>query len=319
MTLTNERRETERKTELEQEAGRPLDGLVVGVDGPVLWVDAEEREYRCVLRGRLRKERQEAASLLVIGDTVTIRVLPDGSGVVEGRGPRRTELSRPVSFRGVTHVIVANLDLLVVVQAARQPNFRRTLTERFLALARHAGMDALVVVNKCDLEKAALVQLWVKPLVYSGVKVLLTSAATGEGLEELRGALAGKASVLAGQSGVGKSTLVNALYPQFAARVGAVSARHQKGRHTTTSGRLYRLPDGGYLADTPGLRELALFDDMEDQTAAVFPEIQAVAPGCKFRDCSHTHEPDCAVKAAVERGEIDGGRYESYVKMQGGK
>ena len=318
--MTYERQERQEvRGEREDAAVRQLDGLVVGVDGPVFWVDAEGREYPCTMRGRLRKDRQEAASLLVIGDAVAIRVLPDGSGVVERRAPRRTELSRPVSFRGVPHVIAANLDLLVVVQSARLPNFRRTLTERFLAMAHHARMDALVVVNKCDLEDGAIVRQWVRPLVDNGVPVLLTSAAIGTGLEELRCALTGKASVLAGQSGVGKSTLVNALYPQFGARVGAVSTRHQKGRHSTTSGRLYRLPGGGYLADTPGLRELALFDDMETETAEIFPEIQAAAQGCKFRDCSHTHEPHCAVKAAVERGEIDRGRYESYVRMQGGK
>lgn len=289
------------------------------MDGPLFWVNAGDQEYPCVLRGRLRKERQNAANLLVIGDGVTFRVLPDGTGVVEQRAPRRTELSRPVNFRGVTHVIAANLDLLVVVQAAHQPNFRRALTERFLAIAHHAGMDALVVVNKCDLEVIAVIRQWVKPLVENGVPVILASAITGAGLEELRQALAGKASVLAGQSGVGKSTLVNALYPQFQARVAAVSARHQKGRHTTTSGRLYRIPDGGYLADTPGLRELALFDEMEGTAADVFPEILSAARGCKFRDCTHSHEPNCAVKMAVERGEIDRDRYDSYLKMQSGK
>lgn len=292
---------------------------MVGVDGPVFWVNTGDREIPCTMRGRLRKQREEAAGLLVIGDTVSLRLLPDGTGRVEERAPRRTELARTVNFRGMKHVIAANLDLLVVVQAAHQPNFRRTLTERFLAIARRAAMDALVVVNKCDLEETAVIRQWVKPLVDSGVPVLLTSAVTGTGLEELRSVLAGKASVLAGQSGVGKSTLVNALYPEFGARVGAVSVRHQKGRHTTSAGRLYRLPDGGYLADTPGLRELALFDDAEDQVAEVFPEIQEAARGCKFRDCSHTHEPNCAVKEAVERGEIDRGRYESYVRMQSGK
>ncbi|MGE5675134.1 MAG: ribosome small subunit-dependent GTPase A [Mycobacterium leprae] len=270
----------------------------------------------CILRGRLKREQRLITSLVAVGDRVTVALLPDGTGAIESVEPRTSELSRP-GFHGYLHVIAANIDQLVVVAAAIQPRFKLGLVERFLTLAHRGKMQPLVVINKCELEAEATIRSWVAPLEASGVSVLLTSAREGRGLAELRERLAGRISCFAGQSGVGKSSLVNALYGEELARTTAVSDSSQKGRHTTTASRLYALPDGGYLADTPGIRQLALFDDEEQDDAVdeVFPDIVALAGGCKFRDCTHSHEPRCAVKAAVASGALPAVRYRDYLRL----
>jgi ribosome biogenesis GTPase len=295
----------------------PIDrtGLVTRAEGALLWVVLDGREVPCVLRGRLKKKQLRVTSLVVVGDEVEVSLLPDGQGVIEDVKPRRTELVRP-GFHGYAHVTAANLDLLAVVQSARQPAFQRTLVERFLVTAARGGMKAIVVVNKCDLEEESLIRSWVEPLAGNGVEVLLTSATTGRGVEELRGRLRGLLSCLAGKSGVGKSSLLNAMFPGLDLRTRPIAEGKDKGRHVTTSSRLYPLPGGGYLADTPGVKSLGLFEDTGDDVRGVFPEIVAAAGGCKFRDCGHTHEPDCAVKAAVKDGAIDEARYKSYVRLQ---
>ncbi len=291
-------------------------GVVVRAEGAGFWVDLGREEILCGLRGRMKKKQLRVSSLVVVGDEVIVQRLPEGGGVIEDRLPRRTELVRP-GFRGLPHVIAANLDQLVIVVSAHQPDFKRRLAERFLATAAHAGLEALVVLNKCDLEEQRVLATWVEPLVANGVEVLLASAYDGRGTSELRERLEGRVSGLAGQSGVGKSSLLNAMYPAYRIRTNVVSEDSGKGRHTTTSSRLYPLPGGGYLADTPGIRSLGLFDEVaEEGLGGVFPEIEAAAAGCRFRDCSHTHEPRCAVKEAVERGEIDEDRYRNYVRLR---
>jgi ribosome biogenesis GTPase / thiamine phosphate phosphatase len=293
-------------------------GIVTRNDGPRFWVDLGQSEVPCVLRGKLKREHQRVTSLVVVGDSVTVETQPDGTGVVSDLAPRRSELSRP-GFHGYVHVMAANVDRLVIVQAAQQPRFKLHLVERFLAMARRGRMEAVAVVNKCDLENPATVEAWVAPLRSAGVKVVLTSTTTGQGIAEIRQLLQGSISVLAGQSGVGKSSLVNAVFPEAMVRTSAVSEVTTKGRHTTTASWRYPLPGGGYLVDTPGIRTLELFEDAADQESIsdVFPEINEAAAGCKFSDCTHTHEPRCAVKAAVNLGVIDQQRYHNYLRMVG--
>lgn len=294
-------------------------GLVTRVDGPRLWVEASGQEYPCILRGRLKKEQLRQTSLVVVGDQVTVAPQPDGSGVIEAISERRSLLERP-GFHGYNHLIAANLDQLVIVQAAQQPRFKLHLVERFQAIAMRGGVPVVVVINKADLEAEATMRAWTAPLVNTGVEVILTSTTTGQGLAELKERLVGRLSVLAGQSGVGKSSLVNALFGEELARTGLTSVWSTKGRHTTTSSRLYPLPGGGYLADTPGIKTLEMFDDeAEGAVADLFPEITALAGGCKFRDCTHVHEPRCAVKAAVAAGEIPEVRYQNWVRLQQGR
>lgn len=196
--------------------------------------------------------------------------------MITGIHDRRSQLSRP-GFHGYEHVIAANVDQLVMIQSAAQPSFKRRLVERYLVIAHHGGMSPVLVVNKCDLVDGHVVRSWVEPLQTGGMPVLLTSAVTLAGLDALRSCLRARISVLAGQSGVGKSSLIRALYPDTA---------------------------------------VALFQDDVEATGIAFPEIEAVAPRCRFRDCSHTHEPGCAVKEAVARGEIDSDRYRNYVRLR---
>jgi ribosome biogenesis GTPase len=292
-----------------------ISGLITRVEGPRLWALAEGQEWPCVMRGRLKKEQLRQTSLVVVGDEVSVAPQPDGSGVIEAITDRRTILERP-GFHGYNHIIAANLDQLVIVQAAQQPRFKLHLVERFQSIAIRGGVPVVVVINKADLEVEATIRAWTAPLVSTGVDLILTSTTTGLGLAELKERLVGRLSVLAGQSGVGKSSLVNALFGEELAKTGLTSVWSTKGRHTTTSSRLYPLPGGGYLADTPGIKSLEMFDDEEEGAALeLFPEIAAHASGCKFRDCTHVHEPRCAVKAAVEAGEIPAVRYENWVRL----
>jgi ribosome biogenesis GTPase len=292
-------------------------GLVVGVSGPLFSVDVGGKETLCILRGRLKREKQNVTSLVVIGDEVEVALPPGGTGVIEEIAPRRTELARP-GFKGRTRVLAANLDQLVIVQATRQPVFKRHFVERFLALASRGGMRALVVLNKIDLEPPDLVARHADELRAAGVPVVLTAAKEGRGIDDLKSALLGRSSAMVGPSGVGKSRLLNAIDPTVKARVGDISEVHQKGRHTTTASRLYPLPGGGYLADTPGIRELALFEEDQQSIDAIFPEIEQAAAACRFRGCSHSHEPECAVKQAVERGEIAADRYRHFLRLIAG-
>lgn len=292
-------------------------GVITRNDGPRFWVDVAGREVACTLRGKLKQEHRMVTSLGVVGDEVQVSLLSAGEeGVIEGIGPRRTELSRP-GFHGYVHVMAANVDQMLIVVAAANPRLKRATIERFIVAARRGGIVPLVVVNKCDLRPAEEVEAEVAPLVV-GEEVLLVSAYAGLGLDLLRSRLEGRISVLAGQSGVGKSSLVRALFPELDLRIGRVNQQTGKGRHTTTNSQLYRLPGGGYLADTPGIRELGLFDPAEE-LAEVFPEIAERAAGCKFHNCTHTHEPRCAVKAAAESGEISSERLEHYQRLLAGK
>ena len=276
-----------------------------------------EAEVLCSLRGRLKRERQQATSLVVVGDHVEVSVQSDGTGVIQEVAPRRTVLERP-GFRDRTRLAAANLDLLVVVQSTRLPAFNRHLVERFLAIADRGGMSALLVVNKIDLEDPAVVGSWLAPLRALDLPIVLTCAKDGRGIERLREALTRRLAAMVGPSGVGKSRLINALDPGFKARIGEISRVHEKGKHTTTASRLYPLEGGGYLADTPGIRELALFEGDPESLAIVFPEVVEAAARCRFRRCSHSHEPSCAVKAAVESGAIDRDRYEHYLRLAAG-
>jgi ribosome biogenesis GTPase len=292
-------------------------GLVIGVTGPQLVVRVGDRDVACVLRGRLKKQRQDATSVVVVGDRVEVMLLDDGGGAIESVEPRKSELARP-GVRLRTRVVAANLDQLVIVQATQSPRFNRRLVERFLSIALRGRLSGLLVVNKCELEEPAVVESWIAPLRAQGLPAFLTSAKSGHGIEALRGALAGRLSAMVGPSGVGKSSLLNALDPRLNIRTAEVSEATHKGRHTTSASRLYPLAGGGYLADTPGIRELALFEGDEESLGAIFPEIEEAAAACRFRGCSHSHEPGCAVKEKVAAGEIEDDRYKNFLKMNAG-
>lgn len=258
---------------------------------------------------------------LVVGDRVTFDV-EDGTGRVRHALPRSSQVARLREDRsrrsaegGEGQVLAANVDIAVIVAAAASPPFHPRFIDRYLVMCQYGGVTPVICLNKCDLvaEPPSLA-------VYErmGVAVVLASAATGQGIGQLRSLLSGKMAVLTGQSGVGKSSLINALLGQEELRVGNVSDANSRGRHTTTVATLRPLPEGGFLIDTPGIRSLGLWNIERGDLHLYFPEFEDFEDQCKFRDCAHTGEPSCAVRAAAERGELPPERYDSYLRMMQG-
>lgn len=293
-------------------------GMVVRNDGPQVTVrDPQGSEWRCVLRGRLRRHLVGATNPVAVGDRVNVRPTGAREGVVETLLPRRTRLARraPASRPGAVapreQVLAANLDLVVVVVAAPP---RATVIDRYLALARGGGCEAALCVNKIDLIDGQSLDGVLAPYGLAGVSVLCTSALRGDGLPDLRAQLAGRLVAFVGPSGAGKSSLINAIDPTLRLRVGDLNAAG-KGAHTTSWAAVYPLGDG-LVVDMPGLREITFLEDEATQAGAdLFPEITALAAACHFRDCTHTHEPRCAVKARRDAGDLDPERYWRYARL----
>lgn len=291
-------------------------GRVLAAAGGVYDVELASGEVvPASLRGRIKREAR-TGDKVVAGDLVEIA--RDGSGAtIESVQPRHSELARraPGRSRGAK-VVVANPDQLVAVFALTHPAPNPRLLDRFLVTAEVNRLPAVVVVNKNELPEAGAAFPLFQPYIDVGYPVIRTSAKTGEGLEELRAVLCGNTSVLAGPSGVGKSTLLNAIEPGLSLRVGEVSDVVGKGRHTTVTSRLIPLGCGGYVADTPGLRELGLWEVDASMLADAFPEFREPAEQCRFApSCSHSHEPGCGVLDAVRAGTIAVARHESYIAL----
>jgi ribosome biogenesis GTPase len=271
-----------------------------------------------VLRGRLKLE-QRTGDRVVAGDRVRVRAHDDGSQTIEAIDPRRSQLARRAPGRGhpKARVIVANVDQVVVVFAAAHPEPRLRMLDRLLVLAESNELAAVIVINKADLVDASTIDAQFAPYAIAGYAVVRTSVVQRTGLDALRDRLCGAESVLAGPSGVGKSSLLNAIEPGIDLRVGEVSEAVQKGRHTTVTARLVPLSCGGFVGDTPGLREVGLWGVDPDSLDTAFPEFRPFLGACRFgNSCTHTHEPDCAVLDAVHEGAIDASRYDSYVLMR---
>ncbi len=264
------------------------------------------------LRGRLKLE-QRTGDQVVIGDRVRIAEAGDDTHVIEEILPRETAITRSRFGGRSTKVLVANAERLLAVFASSRPKPRRDLIDRLLVVAEYGGVTPVVVLNKMDLEGAAdfaeELESVYEPLGYLVLKV---SAETGEGLSGLAEQVCHGIAALAGPSGVGKSSLVNALEPEHALRIGELSRKSGTGRHTTVSSRLIQLRCGGLVADTPGFSDIGVWGVKQGDLDECFPELRALAPGCRFRGCSHLHEPDCAVREALDAGEIDVDRFESY-------
>ena len=285
-------------------------------------VETAEGQYISQIRGRLKQERK-GTDIVAIGDRVTISVNPDGSGLIESVEERERVLSRarpaPRARQMLSdqeQVLVANPDQVVFVFSVRQPPPSLRKLDRFLVVAEMNELPAVICVNKLDLVAAAEAQETFRIYEEIDYPVIYTSAITGEGLEELRAALQGKISVLAGSSGVGKSSLLNAMQPGLGLRVSEVSEATEKGMHTTRHAELFELDLGGYVADTPGIRAIALFDIEPQELDAYFREMAPLVADCQFSDCTHRHEPNCAVRKAVEEGRISAQRYESYLRLR---
>jgi ribosome biogenesis GTPase len=267
------------------------------------------------LRGRLKKVRQYT-DLATLGDRVEVTATMPGEGAIESIEPRRTKLARksPKGGGWFEQIIVANIDLVLVTFAVASPEPHVRMIDRFLVVAEENGIEAAIIANKCDLADDHARHVF---SVYEkvGYPVLYTSAADGEGIEDVRRLIQGKISAFSGPSGVGKSSLLNAIQPGLALRTGAVSGAVNKGQHTTVAAELIPLHEGGWVADTPGIRELGLYQIPPEEVEWCFREFRPYLDDCAFANCTHDHEPDCAIRAAVERHEISAERHESYLKL----
>lgn len=283
----------------------------------VLTDDGDRVEAR--LRGRVKRERQ-ASDLAVIGDRVSVELLPDGTGAIDEVEPRSRRFGRrQPGPRGSWRedVLVANPDLVAVVFACDRPPPNPRLIDRFLVVAEYDEIPALIVANKVDLVGSEAAREVFGAYERIGYDVVYTSSRAGFGVESLRERLSGRISIVTGPSGVGKSTLLNALQPGLQLATAEVSEALHKGRHTTTHAELHLLdgPAGGYVADTPGIRELGLWQIPQSEVAWCFPEFRDHLGGCGFSDCTHLHEPRCRLRAAVDAGAISEARYDSYRRM----
>jgi ribosome biogenesis GTPase len=233
--------------------------------------------------------------------------------MIERVEPRHGVLTR--ASRRREHVLVANVDQLVIVMSLVQPDLKPHLIDRYLAVAQQGGLKPVLCLNKVDLADLVELQPLVGLYAQLGVPVFLCSARTGFGIDRLREQLRGRSTVFSGQSGVGKSSLLNAVQPDLALAVKSVSETNQKGRHTTTYSQLIKLNFGGWVVDTPGVRQLQLWDARPEEMEGYFPEFRPFVPLCDFPDCTHTHEKGCAVKDAVARRLITTRRYHSYLGL----
>ncbi|MBA2632442.1 MAG: ribosome small subunit-dependent GTPase A [Chloroflexi bacterium] len=275
------------------------------------------------LRGKVKRERQ-ASDLAVIGDRVTVERLPDGTGAIASVEPRERRFSRrQPGPRGSWRedVMVANPDLVAVVFACDRPPPNPRLIDRFLVVGEYNEVPTLLVANKVDLVGTEAAAGLFGPYRRIGYDVVYTSAKAGIGIEELRGRLAGRLSIVTGPSGAGKSTLLNTLQPGLQLVTGEVSeVESGKGKHTTTHAELHALEGrgGGYVADTPGIRELGLWQIPASELAACFREFRPHLGTCAFNDCTHVHEPRCGLRTAVGAGAVGADRYDSYRRMLAG-
>lgn len=271
-------------------------------------MDCGDRILDCALRGRLKLDEEQINP----GDFVLLEHLSDGSCRIEGLLPRRTKLSRRAVAGSREQVIVANVDQLAAVFAAGEPAPDFRLLDRFLVLAELNELSAFIVLNKTDLPSDDRAMRAFDVYREAGYDILPTSAHRGDGISELSRRLGDHATVFAGPSGVGKSSLLNLLLPEQELKVREVSRKRGRGRHTTVGSTFYRLPGGGYVADTPGLQLLVLWDLSPDELAGAFPEFSSAIGGCRFNDCRHVLEPDCAVRSLIEAGAASEARYGSY-------
>jgi ribosome biogenesis GTPase len=291
-----------------------VDGTVIATHGPLVRVQVGDRTLVMASRRRLNWDGgTPSASKLVVGDRVSVE-MRGGDGVVVAVHRRHNSIVRSTPEGDRPQLVAANVDQALLVFAARVPECKRGLLDRFLVACHLAGVEAVIVINKID-QGTEVVDPWLGIYEGLGYQVLRVSARSGWGLGRIKRRLADKTTLFCGPSGAGKSALLNAVYPGFRLKVGSVSEATGKGRHTTTTAELMPLPYGGFVVDTPGLKEFGLWQASREQLAGAFPELAQRAAGCRFADCSHRLEPGCVVLEAVADGSLDAERHRSYTKI----
>jgi len=297
-----------------------IPGQVTRLQSGFYTVRTEQGAVTCFLRGRL-KRRDYQGDVIAVGDRVQISLQNDSTGAIEEIMPRNNALVRlDPTPRGVyRQILLANPDQVVLVFACAQPAPHLRMLDRFLVIAEKAALPALIVANKMDLVGSREAHKTFSIYPPLGYDVLYTSAKQSKGVDALRERLTGKLSAFAGPSGVGKSSLLNAIQPELGLAAGEVSRYTGRGRHTTIVRQMYPLQSGGFVADLPGLRSLALWDTQPEELDGYFPELRDLVASCQFNDCTHRDEPGCAVRQAVEEGTVHPERYESYLKLRFGE
>lgn len=291
-------------------------GVVVRATGS--WYDVlhEGTTLRCRIRGRLRLRGSRSTNPVVVGDRVTCVTDAGGDHVITDIASRRNYVIRRASnLSKESHIIAANVDQALLMVTLRQPVTATEFVDRFLVTCEAYKVPAVILLSKSDLQDAEALAAFRAVYERIGYRVVEVSAQTGAGVDQVRGLLQGRTTLLSGNSGVGKSTLVRAIDPQLDIRTGQISDSHHKGRHTTTFSTMYPLSGGGAVIDTPGIKGFGLLEIDDAELWHYFPEMMRTGRDCRFYNCTHTHEPGCAVEEAVRSGEIALSRYESYLKI----
>jgi ribosome biogenesis GTPase len=293
-------------------------GLIIKAQSGFFTVETRLGLVVCQLRGKLKQGRARG-DIAAVGDKVRITVLPDGSGVIEEVEKRKRAIVRldPRPQGDYQQILLANPDQAVFVFACAHPNPHLKMLDRYLVIAEKQNVPAIIVANKIDLVEDPHKIFGMYEDI--GYRVLYTSTKLNAGVAEFEEILTGKLSALAGPSGVGKSSLLNAVQPGLGLAVNEISEAVNKGKHTTVTRQMFPLEGGGYVVDTPGWKSLALWDTEPEELDGYFPEMRELVQHCQFSDCTHTHEPGCAVRLALEEGKIYPERYESYLRLRSGR
>lgn len=297
-----------------------MKGLVVKNTGSLYLVKTEDNELlECIAKGNFRIKGLKSTNPIAVGDRVTIERTSSNTSYITAIDERKNYIvRRPTNLSKQLHIIAANMDQALLIISLKSPQTNTTFVDRFLATAEAYRIPTKIIINKIDLyDEADLEYADAFTYLYEsiGYPCFKISAKTGLGISTLNDLLANKISLLSGNSGVGKSTLINAVHPEFMVKTGEISATHLKGMHTTTFSEMFQLPVGGYLIDTPGIKGFGTFDMKTEEVGHYFPEIFSTSQDCRFNNCTHRHEPGCAVLKAVEEHQISQSRYASYLSI----
>jgi len=303
------------------EADSASTGLVVEVSSGLCRVEIGNETFICSLRGNLKTQSTGYSNLIAVGDCVLISRDGNKRGVVESILPRRSVLTRPHGrVLNLRQIVVANVDQVLIVASWREPHIWPELLDRYLIVTQRNDLKAIICINKIDLiEDQQSFNAIVQPYATLGHQFVLTSTLTREGIDELRSILSESTTVLAGLSGVGKSSLLTAVQPSLDLRTGSVAERglfQGQGRHTTTQSSLWKLENNGIVIDTPGIRDFGIAGITQTELASWYPEMEALSGKCRYADCTHTNEPECVIKAAVETGQVSQLRYKNYIEIR---